>query len=178
MKKCSGCSKEKDESMFYTKNRKKIRVDGSIHTWVGLYSKCKTCIDTSNKQSLPKYKQYYKDYRKANKVAGSKKSKEHYLKNRIEWVKLVRTEIELSCSRCGYDKTLNALDFHHSDPREKENTIHSLMKNVPTEDRWESLKVELKKCVVLCANCHREEHMKYNIFEEIEKTVGAYRNAK
>ena len=57
------------------------------------------------------------------------------------------------CSNCGYSKCLEALDFHHTEPSEKEFTISSSSKK-----SWQVIKVELDKCVCLCANCHREVH--------------------
>lgn len=55
------------------------------------------------------------------------------------------------CQKCGYDRCPEALDFHHLDPREKDFTISSRL-------GWEAVVEELKKCVLLCANCHREAH--------------------
>lgn len=57
------------------------------------------------------------------------------------------------CSICGYDKCNTALEFHHTDPSNKEIEI-SCNKN----PSWDKLKIELDKCVILCANCHRELH--------------------
>lgn len=57
------------------------------------------------------------------------------------------------CERCGYDKSVNALSFHHLDPSEKDFTLSSFYyKN------FEKIKVELDKCILLCHNCHAEEH--------------------
>ena len=56
------------------------------------------------------------------------------------------------CSNCGYDKCLDALDFHHLDPTKKD--PKSFEKNVA----WSILKEEIKKCILLCSNCHRELH--------------------
>lgn len=56
------------------------------------------------------------------------------------------------CSKCGYNKCLAALDFHHVNSSTKDKDyINSRMS-------FEKLKIELDKCVLLCANCHREEH--------------------
>lgn len=55
------------------------------------------------------------------------------------------------CQRCGYDKFIGALEFHHRDPAEKD----------PAWSRgWNKIKLkkELDKCDILCANCHREVH--------------------
>lgn len=56
------------------------------------------------------------------------------------------------CERCGYSKCVAALDFHHTEDKEfgiahKGHTI-----------ALARLKKEADKCVLLCANCHREEH--------------------
>lgn len=59
------------------------------------------------------------------------------------------------CSNCGYDKCLGALDFHHLDPSEKEFSIHRALSN---HWGWDRVETELKKCIILCANCHREVH--------------------
>lgn len=57
------------------------------------------------------------------------------------------------CQRCGYDKCVAALDFHHRDPSEKEFQWVRLRRL-----RWDRVLAELDKCDLLCANCHREVH--------------------
>jgi len=57
------------------------------------------------------------------------------------------------CSRCGYDKCSKALHFHHLDPKEKDFQI-SGSKN----RSWEVIVEELKKCIMVCSNCHAEIH--------------------
>jgi len=59
-----------------------------------------------------------------------------------------------ACSICGYDKYVGALQFHHRDPDEKDFGISS---HGHTR-KWESIKEELDKCVMLCGNCHSEVH--------------------
>lgn len=56
------------------------------------------------------------------------------------------------CERCGYDKCIEAMHFHHKDPTQKDFTISG--------KSWskERLKQEVDKCELLCANCHAEEH--------------------
>lgn len=58
------------------------------------------------------------------------------------------------CQACGYKKTPWALQFHHKDPNGKDFGIsqrgHSRA--------WEKVKLELEKCVLVCANCHHEIH--------------------
>ena len=57
------------------------------------------------------------------------------------------------CALCGYSKCRAALEFHHVDPTEKEFTPSRGYKNT-----WVKLKLELDKCILVCANCHREIH--------------------
>lgn len=58
------------------------------------------------------------------------------------------------CEKCGYVKCNAALEFHHTNPKEKDFSI-SKLKNYRFNEK---IKKELDKCVLLCANCHREEH--------------------
>lgn len=58
------------------------------------------------------------------------------------------------CEKCGYDKYIGAFDFHHINPLEKEYGISKVKHNTFNE----KIKNELDKCILLCANCHREIH--------------------
>lgn len=57
------------------------------------------------------------------------------------------------CQKCGYNRCVGALDFHHSDPNKK-------------DPQWQTMRScslgrilnEISKCDLLCANCHREIH--------------------
>jgi hypothetical protein len=55
------------------------------------------------------------------------------------------------CQCCGYNKCLAALEFHHLDPKIKDFELSQ-------RDSWDKIEVELKKCVLLCSNCHKEAH--------------------
>lgn len=56
------------------------------------------------------------------------------------------------CAICGYDKCISAFDFHHVEVWLKDFTISAHMTS------WDKIEPELKKCVLLCARCHREVH--------------------
>jgi hypothetical protein len=58
------------------------------------------------------------------------------------------------CEICSYDRCVDALEFHHCDPSRKDFSI-SQAKFTTFDAR---VKGELDKCVLLCANCHREVH--------------------
>ena len=62
-----------------------------------------------------------------------------------------------SCQVCGYNKSLRALHFHHNNPNEKDFSISGKALS------FERLKVEVDKCVLVCANCHSEMHDKLEI---------------
>ena len=57
------------------------------------------------------------------------------------------------CQKCGYNKCLSALEFHHIDPNQKDFGPSSNMNMA-----WDKIKNEIDKCILVCANCHREIH--------------------
>lgn len=63
-------------------------------------------------------------------------------------------KLERGCSVCGYRRCGAALDLHHA-TGEKKLGVSNLIQRCPSPEK---LQVELDKCVVLCANCHRELH--------------------
>lgn len=71
------------------------------------------------------------------------------------------------CEICGYNKCYAALEFHHKDPNEKDFGLASkgYTRNI------EECKKEVDKCILVCANCHREIHdeiNKKNIFGNVQ----------
>lgn len=62
------------------------------------------------------------------------------------------------CEVCGYYKNTAALEFHHKKESEKEYEISKISKSLSKERLWKILEVEIPKCIILCANCHREWH--------------------
>ena len=57
------------------------------------------------------------------------------------------------CSICGYNKCVDALEFHHKNPKEKDFKIGS-----GNTMSWKDYKAEALKCILLCSNCHKEIH--------------------
>ena len=65
-------------------------------------------------------------------------------------------------------------EFHHIDARNKDFAIS----HDGITRRWERTEAELAKCVLLCANCHRETHAGLRTFSEehrVGEAVAAYR---
>lgn len=57
------------------------------------------------------------------------------------------------CVLCAYHRCTRSLTFHHLDPSKKDFSI-----NCGHAHSWSSIVVELRKCVLLCHNCHNEVH--------------------
>ena len=61
-----------------------------------------------------------------------------------------------SCEVCGYDRCIDALEFHHNDLSDKK---FGISEKGYTRS-WKEVMKELDKCIMMCANCHRELHAK------------------
>ena len=69
----------------------------------------------------------------------------------------------IGCADCGYNLHSCALDLHHLYPEEKGS---QLKKGVDWRNlAWNTIKVELLLCEVLCSNCHRIRHMEESPIE-------------
>lgn len=56
------------------------------------------------------------------------------------------------CQKCGYDKCAGALEFHHLRDKSFALSSNNLGK------AWATVLAEFEKCILVCANCHREIH--------------------
>lgn len=61
------------------------------------------------------------------------------------------------CKKCGWCGNQAALQFHHKDSKAKEFIIGNV-----ANKSWDVIKVEMQKCILLCANCHAIEHSSKN----------------
>ena len=69
------------------------------------------------------------------------------------------------CEFCGYNKCIEALEFHHIDETTKEFAISGSTKSL------EKQKKEADKCYMLCANCHRELHSGFSIYHKPSSSI-------
>lgn len=60
------------------------------------------------------------------------------------------------CICCKYNKYPEVLEFHHRNPEQK---LFGIGQRGLTRS-WKKVKKEIEKCDLLCANCHREKHVK------------------
>lgn len=112
------------------------------------------------KKCLEQSKQWRKDhplaYRKRldwgidSEVKQAKSKRKWYLEEKMTIKETIRELKRDGCVLCGYNKCINALEFHHTE-KNKEGIV-SKMKSVVSVLR------EAAKCIVVCANCHREIH--------------------
>ncbi len=97
---------------------------------------------------MPKEKRTYKDRAEYMREAVKKRRK------RLR--EMAREYKGGKCAICGYKKCSRALGFHHIDPKKKDFGLSSR----GLTRSWEKVKLELDKCILLCANCHMEVHDK------------------
>lgn len=80
-----------------------------------------------------------------------------------------------SCEKCGYNKNIGCLDFHHPN-NDKIFNLGDIGKNLTLEKLTTNIIDEINKCEVLCRNCHQLEHVKNKNYIEkyyneiVEKT--------
>ena len=127
---CTKCGVDKPEDEFSWKSQPK----GIKH------SHCKPC------HRVIRQKHYQ------NTAAKTRTDTKAYRKEIKSWMAEYKTS--LSCSECGFSHPA-ALDFHHTNPAEKEADPGAM-----TALGWAKSRImkELDKCIVLCANCHRIHH--------------------
>lgn len=59
------------------------------------------------------------------------------------------------CEICGYKKNLSAIDFHHI---EKDKKLFKIDIRQFSNRKYGVIEDEISKCLMICANCHREIH--------------------
>lgn len=144
--------KEKYDLIGKTPNNRRQDIEDGLKTC----NKCKTEKPLSEFYSNGRKKSGGIKYKPSCKSceAGSK---------RLEIIEKINTVIieqgrEYKCEICGYDKNYAAIEFHHIDPSTKKSMKSEISTSSSIEKVREILDIELPKCAILCANCHREFH--------------------
>ena len=116
----------------------------------------KTCIDCN--KSFPITKEFFfsngKYLRNSCKKCHTKKTIILIRKWRQRTKKKIIEYLGGKCEICGYNKHSNALVCHHVYKKKKYAIANMLVRCL----KWERIEKEIKKCKLLCRNCHAEVH--------------------
>jgi hypothetical protein len=96
-----------------------------------------------------KHAEYSRDYYIKNGDKVRKRASELKREKRKEWAKFKST---IKCTNCGFSHSA-AIDFHHVD-----RTNHKSVNALAQQGKYKEAIEEIKKCIPLCANCHRIHH--------------------
>lgn len=121
---------------WYLKNKKRIRSDQKKYY-------------QDNKEKI---KAATKDWRTKNRNAFAINRRKYRAK-----LKKLCNDIKIAngCAIC-HEKEISCLDFHHLNGDDKEDSIS----NMASQGRFAEMIKEIKKCIILCSNCHRKLHAK------------------
>jgi hypothetical protein len=97
-----------------------------------------------------KHKEYSKRYYEKNKAAHKQRVSLRKKELRVLWAKFKST---LSCVYCGENNPAT-FDFHHIKKDPTNRKVYRLLQ----QQNYNGAREEIKKCIVLCANCHRKHH--------------------
>jgi hypothetical protein len=97
-----------------------------------------------------KHKEYSRKHYLKTLEETKQRTKNIKAKEKAKWYAFKHT---VKCALCGFSH-IAAMDFHHEDPTTKEGNVHEFVSNGQFAKAYE----EIKKCIVLCANCHRIHH--------------------
>lgn len=135
MKNCSKCGESKSLENFY---KRKIGLRSGQY-----YEKCKDCYKNRGREY------YFKNREKQLGLA--KKRKQKYIHERKNFFEVIKNK---PCADCGKSYSPWVMDFDHRDAKLKLGNVSKLaMRKFWSIDR---IKLEIEKCDLVCANCHRE----------------------
>lgn len=131
MKLCSVCLVEKDISLFNSKGKGKLQ------------SYCRDCQKT-------KWKVYYSIPEK-RKIHNLNRNKHDSIK-RLNYKDLINKIKDAPCKDCKIKYNPWQMDFDHIN----DNKISSIASMIGNKSPFNKILEEIKKCELVCANCHRD----------------------
>lgn len=160
--KCSICKTDKPEDQFYK----------SCKSW------CKSCFKdyyrtpkqkayrnahNAKERQKPGYKEQFNSYQEGwrKTETGKRSAVTTAIRTKNKKWQIKRDLVDLlggKCSSCGYSKCIEALDFHHLDPSQKDGIISQMIWKSGYSSGLANVIEEAKKCVLLCKNCHTDLH--------------------
>lgn len=148
LKKMAMSTKKEAAAKYYQQNKLRISERDRNKCLLDRLGKlCRVCEKPCLDLRLKKYCSY-DCYHKGRGTYDRKWKRDHA---KDGWFYKYKSSLG-GCARCGYNKCLAALDFHHVNPKLKLKSPASV-KNCSETTGLQ----ELAKCELVCANCHREE---------------------
>ena len=126
MKACCTCHEWKHLNAFHMRNRSKD----------GRQARCKECFREQYRQDTDLLRTAI-DARLIRVRADNKRRLAEYL-------------VSHPCVDCG-ETDIRVLDFDHLDSEQKRANVSKMLRSFS----WRTIEVEISKCEVVCANCHR-----------------------
>lgn len=110
----------------------------------------------ATKEWLAANKAYMQAYYRKYHLHVNKRRQARYKDRIIAWITAYKQE--RGCKICG-EKHPACLDFHHRDPMQKKDGMTSMSALIRTgRAGMKTIRLEVAKCDVICANCHRKHH--------------------
>ena len=131
MKKCPDCGQLKSKEDF---NKSSSRLDG-------LQGVCRDCSKRRNNR------RYLNDQGRRSKIKIARDRKQGFHRTLLR-----RFKSFWGCRICG-ERDWVVLDLHHLDPSKKDMEVSKMVGYGTAR-----LRKEIRKCCVLCSNCHRRVH--------------------
>ena len=132
-------------------------------------------------REFPNTNEYFKTHKRGvlrNECRTCFNKKKEKRKNNyyLEWMNTVLPSHlkmdKLGCIRCGYDNSISAIELHYSDRTKDESDLILRIKSTnPFGRRAPLILAEIKKCSILCSNCHNEEHSGGKIYVRKRKNL-------
>lgn len=108
-----------------------------------------------------KHREYSRKHYELNKKAVIEKSKKQKKAFRTKWMEFKQS---MCCTNCGFDHPA-AIDFHHVNPAPDDKKLFALLRR----NNFSAALEEVKKCIPLCANCHRIHHYNEHAAKKLRK---------
>ena len=121
---------------------------------------CNTCNEPKPRSSFYRNVTKSDGFRDECKICYKEKNGENLrsrtAQRRLDHKRWLREEVlsKRSCTECGENHPAT-LDFHHRDPSTKVDEVSNMIGELIN---LEKVKLEIEKCDILCANCHRKRH--------------------
>lgn len=114
-------------------------------------------------------RKYSNDFYQRNRLKVIENIQQYKRQKREEFTAF---KASLSCQMCGLTGIPDAIDFHHVDPKDGDSKVYKLLRNGAFSKAYR----EIKKCVPLCATCHRIVHAEEKLLQQV-KTQPSYDDA-